>query len=217
MPGAAATEAARVFARGRDTVIEPRKLWPSGLGAGFKGRISGCEEGRALAFADDPGWAEPLRRLWGACAAAEAGAPAAAPGDQPLQLPQDLQDGVVALLARWRSRWPARPVAVVPVPSQAHGAVVAALAAHIGRVGRLPVLDLLHWQGPPPDADAASGARVAALAQGLLLQPGAEVPAGPLLLVDARYRSGWTATVAAARLRRAGATAVLPLVLQQLP
>ena len=39
----------------------------------------------------------------------------------------------------------------------------------------------------------------------------------PLLLVDARYRSGWTATVAAARLRDAGATAVLPLVLQQLP
>jgi ATP-dependent DNA helicase RecQ len=35
--------------------------------------------------------------------------------------------------------------------------------------------------------------------------------------VDARYRSGWTMTVAAALLREAGATAVLPLVLHQLP
>jgi ATP-dependent DNA helicase RecQ len=44
-----------------------------------------------------------------------------------------------------------------------------------------------------------------------------ETPAGPLLLVDARYRSGWSITVAAALLREAGATAVLPLVLHQLP
>jgi ATP-dependent DNA helicase RecQ len=43
------------------------------------------------------------------------------------------------------------------------------------------------------------------------------VPAGPLLLIDARLRSGWTMTVAAALLREAGATAVLPLVLHQTP
>ena len=43
------------------------------------------------------------------------------------------------------------------------------------------------------------------------------VPQGPLLLVDARYRSGWRMTVAAALLREAGAAAVLPLVLHQAP
>jgi ATP-dependent DNA helicase RecQ len=44
-----------------------------------------------------------------------------------------------------------------------------------------------------------------------------DIPAGPLLLVDARYRSGWSMTVAAALLREAGATSVLPLVLHRSP
>jgi ATP-dependent DNA helicase RecQ len=38
-----------------------------------------------------------------------------------------------------------------------------------------------------------------------------------VLLVDDTYRSGWTMTVAAALLRDAGASAVLPLVVHQLP
>jgi ATP-dependent DNA helicase RecQ len=36
---------------------------------------------------------------------------------------------------------------------------------------------------------------------------------GPVLLVDDRIETGWTMTVAAMRLRAAGASAVLPLVL----
>jgi ATP-dependent DNA helicase RecQ len=103
------------------------------------------------------------------------------------------------------------------MPSRDHARLVASVVAHIARVGRLPVLDVLGLEGPPPAPDAASGARVAALLQSVQLRADAALPAGPLLLVDARYRSGWTATVAAARLRDAGATAVLPLVLQQLP
>jgi ATP-dependent DNA helicase RecQ len=202
-PSRAAVEAARVFARGRDQVIEPRKLWPSGLGAkGWKGRIVGCEEGRALAFADDPGWGELLRPLF------------AGPDRD---APPELLDAVVALLARWRRSWAARPVAVVPMPSHDHARLVGSVATHIARVGRLPVLDVLHLAGPAPEPDAASAVRVAALLQSLQLRADAALPPGPLLLVDARYRSGWTATVAAARLRDAGATAVLPLVLQQLP
>jgi ATP-dependent DNA helicase RecQ len=63
----------------------------------------------------------------------------------------------------------------------------------------------------------ASGAKVAALRKALVLRPEVKVPAGPLLLVGARYRSGWSVTVAAALLREAGAAAVLPLVLHQLP
>ena len=58
---------------------------------------------------------------------------------------------------------------------------------------------------------------MATLFESLALRPAVEIPAGPLLLIDARYRSGWSATVAAALLREAGATAVLPLVLHQLP
>jgi ATP-dependent DNA helicase RecQ len=200
-PGAARIEAARRHARGQDVVIEPRKLWPSGA-AGRRGRIQGCAEGRALAFADDPGWAELLRPL---LARPEA------------ELPPELLEGLVAVLGRWRPRWAGRPVAVVPMPSLRHAPLVHAMATQLALAGRLPLLELLQRQGAEPGEDLASGARVAALAQCLSLRTGAPVPAGPLLLVDARYRSGWTMTVAAALLREAGATAVLPLVLHQQP
>lgn len=199
-PGAARVEAARVFARGQDVVIEPRKLWPAG--AGRKGRIVGASEGRALAFANDAGWAECLLPLF---AASDAPAPSA------------VLDGLVGVLGRWRRSWTARPVAVVAMPSALHPRLVDSLAAHLAAVGRLPRVDALQRVGPMPDADLASGAKVAMLQQALALRPGVVVPAGPLLLVDARYRSGWSVTVAAALLREAGAAAVLPLVLHQLP
>jgi ATP-dependent DNA helicase RecQ len=209
-PGPARVEAARVFARGQDVVIEARKLWPSGgqggkAGRGGKartGRIEGCREGRALAFADDPGWADALRPLF-----AGPDGPAPAP----------VLAGIVGVLARWRGQWGARPVAVVPMPSALHPQLVHSLAEHVAAVGRLPLVDALRLAAPTPGADIASAAKVAALVEALVLQPGAAVPAGPLLLVDACYRSGWSATVAAALLREAGATAVLPLVLHRLP
>ncbi|MDO9073873.1 MAG: DEAD/DEAH box helicase [Rubrivivax sp.] len=199
-PGLARIEAARVFARGQDVVIEPRKLWPAG--SARKGRIVGCNEGRALAFADDPGWAELLRPLF------------AAP-DGPA--PPQVLDGLVGVLGRWRRSWGPRPVAVVPMPSALHPQLIRSVAAHLAAVGQLPLLDALQLAGPAPDADTASGARVLALLEVLTPQPGVEIPAGPLLLVDARYRSGWSMTVAAVLLRQAGATAVLPLALHRLP
>ena len=208
-PSAGRIEAARVFARGQDVLIEPRKLWPSGGGPkSRKGRIVGCSEGRALAFADDPGWAEVLLPLFAVTNSPDGPAP------------QPVLDGVVALLGRWRRTWGARPVAVVPMPSALHPQLIRSVAAHVASVGRLPLLDALRLASPTPRADTddiASGAKVAALLEALTLRPEVEIPAGPLLLIDARYRSGWSATVAAALLREAGATAVLPLVVHQLP
>ncbi len=214
-PSAGRAEAARLYARGQDVVIAPRKLWPSGgtakgskgsngsMGSKVrKGRIMGCSEGRALAFADDPGWADALLPLFTA-------------PDAPA--PQPVLDGVVGVLGRWRRNWGARPVAVVPMPSATHPQLVHSVASHMAAVGRLPLVDALQLAGPMPDADLASAAEVAALNDALVLRPEVAVPDGPLLLVDARYRSGWSVTVAAALLREAGASAVLPLVLHQLP
>jgi ATP-dependent DNA helicase RecQ len=202
-PATERVEAARAFVRGQDVVIEPRKLWPSGGGLqGRKGRIVGGSEGRALAFADDPGWSELLEPLF-----------AAADGPAP----QEVLDGVVEVLARWRRTWGPRPLAVVPMPSTRHAQLIRSVASHVSAVGKLPLVEALQLAGPTQDEDAASGAKVAALLKALAVRPDVAIPPGPVLLVDARYRSGWTMTVAAALLRDAGAAAVLPLALHQAP
>jgi ATP-dependent DNA helicase RecQ len=203
-PGEARIEAARAFARGQDVIVEPRKLWPAGAARGSrKGGIVGCSEGRALAFANDPGWADVLLPLF----AAPDGA-----------APQAVLDGVVEVLGRWRRTWEDRPVAVVPVPSTRHPQLVASVASHIASVGRLPLLEALAIIGPLPDDDVPSGAKVAALLSSIALRPEVTLlAAGPVLLVADRWRSGWSVTVAAALLREAGASAVLPLVLHQQP
>jgi ATP-dependent DNA helicase RecQ len=196
----AAVEAARAYVRGQDVVMEPRKRWPSRVSR--TGAIAGPAEGRALAHADDPGWADALR----------------APGDR---YPDEVVDGVVAVLGRWRRAWSARPVAVVPLPGTGADARVAGLCAEIGRIGKLPVLDLLERTGSPVPDDVASGARVAALEGALRLADGAAdaIAAldGPVLLVSATTRTGWTQTVAAALLREAGVDCVLPLAVHRLP
>jgi ATP-dependent DNA helicase RecQ len=207
-------EAARAFLRGADVVIEPRKRWPAGIvgPGGRKGAIVGCDVGRALVFADTPGWGEAVAALAGR--------------DGPL--PDELVEGMVKVLGRWKGTWAARPVAVVPMPSRRHPVRIHDLAARIGAVGKLPVLDLLTVEGPPPPDDTAAKPRVEHLMGGLSVRSDlAEVctaggfdgglPDGPLLVVDDTYRSGWTMTVAAALLRDAGAAAVLPLVVHQLP
>ena len=194
--------AARTYLRGADVVIEPRKLWPRGLGSGRSGRIVGAVAGRALLYADAPEWREAARAVAGPDG----------------ELAEDVVDGVIAVLTRWRGQWAQRPVAVVPVPSRRHPRLVDDLADRIASVGRLPVIDALTVDGPPPPADVASGPRVEALLAGMRVLDGVRLPeGGPILLVDDTYRSGWTVTVAASLLRGAGAEAVLPLVVHRLP
>ncbi len=192
-------EAARTFLRGADVVIDPRKRWPGGVAR--KGTIVGCEPGRALVFADTPGWGEAIASLSGR--------------DQPLS--DEIVDGMVKVLSRWKGSWAARPVAIVPMPSRRFPVRVHDLAERIGAIGKLPVIDALAVTGPAPPADTAAKPRVEHLLGSLSLLDGVSLPAGPVLLVDDTYRSGWTMTVAAALLRDAGASAVLPLVVHQLP
>jgi len=190
--------AARRFFRGQDVVLEPRKLWPAGL-PGRRGKIRGLAEGRALAFADDPAWADELATLW------RSDAPA----------PEPVRQALVEVLRRWSGSW-TRPVAVVPMPSRRYPALIASVAEHLAEVGRLPLVDALRVTGPAPAADAASAVRAKDLLNTLHLQLGVAFD-GPVLLVDDTARSRWTLTVASSLLVEAGATAVLPLVLHQLP
>jgi ATP-dependent DNA helicase RecQ len=198
----ASVESVRMFLRGADTVLEPRKRWPAGSAGDRKGTIVGATTGRALTYADTPGWLNAVTALAGP--------------DAPL--PDDVVQGVVAVLTRWRQSWNERPVAVVPMPSRRHPVLVRDLAERIAAIGKLELVDALTVSGPRPPDDVPSGPRVEALFASLAVVPGLPpFPDGPVLLVDDTYRTGWTMTVAASLLREAGACEVMPLVVQQLP
>jgi len=197
-PSAELVEVARRFFRGRDVVIEPRKLWVSGL-AGRKGKIAGVAPGRALAFADDPAWGDVLRVLW------QRDAPA----------PPEVLDGLVQVLVRWSANWE-RPVAVVAMPSRRFPLLVGSLAGQVARVGRLPLVDALGVSGPPPTAEAASAVRARDLLARTSVRDGVSFD-GPVLLVDDTVRTRWTVTVASALLAEAGASQVMPLAVHLLP
>lgn len=192
---------ARAFTRGNDIVIEPRKLWPSGVSR--RGRIAGIAEGRAVAFADDPGWVDEIAEL-------QRGGLAT--------VPDQMLTGAVEALRRWAAVWPQRPVAVVAAPApgrEQQGNVT--LAEHVARIGRLPLLEAFTWSGPPPPPDTSSSPLVDHLDSAVRLVAGIEVPSGPVLLCCATMRTGWTATVCAALLHEAGATTTMPLVVHRLP
>ncbi|MCU1501896.1 MAG: putative ATP-dependent helicase [Ilumatobacteraceae bacterium] len=196
-PAAEDVDAARLWMRGSSNVVEPRKMWPSGVN-GRKGRITGADQGRAIAFADDPAWPEVI----GEVAAGHAG--------------EESLAGALRVLGQWRREWPERPTLVVPLPGPDGGRYAVELAEAIGAAGKLPVADVLEWSGRPASSDGSSGARLKQLIDRLTLGQGNHVD-GVVLLVAGTYRSGWTATLAAALLRSAGATRVLPLVAHQQP
>ena len=202
-PGQERLVAARNYLRGEDIVVEPRRLWPSG--AGRKGKIAGPAEGRAVAFADDPGWAQELLALqrvgYGS-------------------IPPELLAGAVAALGRWRTVWPARPVAVVPAPAYSvEAGANRALSQHLGAVGKLPVFDLFTWHGEAAPTDVASAPVVAHLERSIAFDAAAAraLPHGPVLLCATTMRTGWSVTVASALLAEAGCQAVMPLVIHRLP
>ena len=201
-PGARAVtetvDAARRFFRGQDVVVEPRKQWASGL-PDRKGKITFLAPGRALAYADDPAWNTELAELWRT--------------DRPA--PPAVLEGLVEVLKRWSKSWD-RPVAVTAIPSRRFPTLVDSVAQHIATIGRLPLVDALAVSGPPPSADSSSSVRAKDLLYRTTLRDGVAFT-GPVLLVDDTIRTRWTVTVAGSLLAEAGATAVLPLVIHQLP
>ncbi|CAN1522274.1 RecQ Superfamily II DNA helicase [Burkholderiaceae bacterium] len=219
--------AARDFLRGVDVDIEPRKRWPSGVGR--KGNIPGFAAGRAVAFADDPGWVVELQALQTQALkmqAWRAQSPNMADTSHHAELGEispALLEGAVATLGRWAKNWPARPVCVVPLPAP-DMALNRNLASHIARRGKLPLHDVLRWTGGPAPDDVASTPVVAHLEAAIQWGTQADghddaqtLPSGPVLLVTSHIRTRWAATVAAALLREHGASQVLLLALHLQP
>ena len=92
-----------------------------------------------------------------------------------------------------------------------------ALAEHIARVGRLPVVDLFTWQGAPPPTNTSSTLAVTHLEHAIQFNSAIQVPDGPVLLCAVTMRSGWTLTVCAALLYETAGNKTLPLVIHRLP
>jgi ATP-dependent DNA helicase RecQ len=209
----ARAEAARQRLLRPGVEVEPRKMWPSGMKElgidGASGKIPvklTAEPGRALGRLTDVGWGAALRALL-----AE-GAP-----DEPVK--PELVDAVVKVLAAWG--WAKRPAAVVVMPSRTRPALVGSLGQQIAAIGRLPCLGALGYATPdgPGRRRHNSAQRLNSLWRALTVPDGltaavrANAAAGPVLLVDDQIDTGWTMTVAAMLLRKAGASGVLPLAL----
>jgi ATP-dependent DNA helicase RecQ len=122
-----------------------------------------------------------------------------------------LARAVVEVLGDWRP-----PVdGIVVVESMSRPSLTADLAEGLSRYLQAPVVG--RWAVVDPDVGPGQGAansaqRVAAVGRRSALQ--ADVPEGSrLLLVDDLVVTGWTLTLAARALRRAGAAEVRPVVL----
>jgi len=182
--------------------VAPRRMWPtalSTLGIDLKGKIAeGAAEGRVVARLTDLGYGEHLRTLFRA-------------GHEDRPVPDALARAVVTMLQDWQPEVDA----IVVVESATRPALTADLAGGLSRFLGVPVVGT--WAIVDPDVapgrgQANSAQRVAAIGRRSSLQ--ADVPAGArVLLVDDRIDTGWTMTLAAQALRRAGAATVLPLAL----
>jgi ATP-dependent DNA helicase RecQ len=207
----AGAEAARERLARPGTSVEPRKMWPTGmkeLGIDAAGKIQAgqlAEPGRALGRLTDIGWGAALRTLL-----------SEQTPDGPVT--DQLADAMVQVLASWD--WRQRPAAVVAMPSRTRPALVSSLAQRIAAIGRLPYLGTLGYatEDGPGQRRHNSAQRLATLWRALVV-PDDLADAlkshgdGPVLLVDDQIDTGWTMTVAAMRLRDAGAPGVLPLAL----
>ena len=117
---------------------------------------------------------------------------------------------VVEVLHDWRPHVDG----IVVVESATRPTLTADLAEGLSRFLKKPVVG--RWAIADPEVRPGQGAmnsaqRVAAVSRRYRLD--ADVPLGPVLLVDDQVATGWTLTLAARALREAGATEVLPLVL----
>ena len=190
--------------------VTPRRQWPSGmseLGLGLKGRLGEderAETGRALARLDGLGLSVPLRALFSA---------ATPDGELPVALR--------APLMRVLQEWAPTVDGVVLVTSATRPMLVRHLAQGVSRILQVPVVGSI---SPDPSRepgrhDVNSAQRLASVARRLRLDlseaAAAGLPGRSVLLVDDYTDSGWSLAFASMLLRRAGAVAVLPLVLAQ--
>jgi ATP-dependent DNA helicase RecQ len=182
-------------------VVEPRKMWPTALanlGVDLKGKIAdGASEGRAVARLTDLGHGQALRDLF-------------RPEQPDGPVPVPLVKAVIEVLGDWR---PAVD-GIVVVESATRPTLTADLADGLSRFLKVPVVGryaIADASVAPGQGAMNSAQRVAAVGRRYRLE--AEELGGSVLVVDDLVVTGWTLTLAARAVRRAGAAEALPLAL----
>jgi ATP-dependent DNA helicase RecQ len=186
--------------------FDPRRMWPSampGLGVDVRGKVASADQaksGKVIARLTDLGFGAPLRSLLGAGA-----------GDAPV--PEDLVRACVQVLASWD--WAQRPAAVVHVGSVRRPVLIGDLAARLAEIGRLTDLGSVAHLGPSSTGRSNSARRLREVWNAYDVPEGlaAQLTGQPVLLIDDFIDTGWTFTVLARLLRRAGAGQVYPFAL----
>jgi ATP-dependent DNA helicase RecQ len=186
--------------------FEPRRMWPTampGLGIDVRGKVAAsdqAETGRVIARLTDLGFGSRLRSL---LAAETTDAPAS----------DDLVKASVQVLASWD--WAQRPAAVVHVGSMRRPRLIADLASRLAELGRLSDLGNVVHVRPSSAGRTNSSRRLREVwnAYEIPAALAAQLTGQPVLLVDDFIDTGWTSTVVARLLRRAGAGTVYPFAL----
>jgi len=191
-----------LFLRRADVPISPRKMWPSKEGlmiTSGQGKIPEplqAEEGRALCLWGDAGWGSLVRK-----------------GKyQDGFYDDDLVTGMEEMINRWQPQ-PA-PRWVTCVPSLRHPSLVPDFAQRLAQRLGLPFVPCVKKvrETKPQKEMQNSFHQVRNLDGAFAIErwPGI---AEPVFLVDDVVDSGWTLTVVAFLLRRAGSGAVFPIAL----
>jgi ATP-dependent DNA helicase RecQ len=195
-PAPALVELAQRHLRSRPIELEVRKMAPDAGGTMRKiPEDARTAPGWALARVGDGGW-------W----------PAVDRGLRAGQVDDEVVGGVAELL-----RGAGTPVAwITSVPSVRLGEVLADLAERLAdELGseRLGLIERTEQR--PPQRELANATQQAANVRGAFAITGTPPP-GVGVLLDDRRLSGWTLAMVGGQLRRAGATAVVPVVLATL-
>ncbi len=187
------------FLKRDNIIIKPRKRWPQGLFPDRKSTIPKEEQnapGRALCYYGDAGWGKLVREGKYVhnhfC-------------DDLVRASTDL------ILSRWQADPP--PEWVTAIPSRRHPHLVPNLAQRLAKALDLPFIPaLVRAQDAPEQKTMANSTMQARNVRGTLAIS-ANIPSGPVLLVDDIVDSRWTLTLAGWLLRTHGSGIVYPFVL----